>query len=64
MGEAPFPAIESFDGLRPNVIPERLPLLVPRPYVMALVNRHTKALPVFKELTDCNGACFQSITFL
>ena len=58
MGKAALAAIETLNGFCPNVIPERLPLLVPRPNVVPLIYGNAEPLPVLEELPNGYGACF------
>jgi hypothetical protein len=56
MGEPPFTSTETFDSLSADVVPERLPLLLTRPDIMALVYGNAEALPVLQEPPDFDGA--------
>ena len=50
--------VRNQDSFCPNIIPEWLPLFIPSPYVVPLINGNTKPLPVLQELPYGYRTCF------
>ena len=47
MGKAALSPIQALNGYCPNIIPKGLPLLIPRPYIVTLINRDAEPLSIF-----------------
>ena len=47
MGKAALSPIQALSGFYPNIIPKRLPLLIPRPNIVTLINRDAEPLSIF-----------------